>query len=483
MPSISGNVLITTTGLDTDVIITVYDVDLINKQLLGEIILQPPFRGVSLAFQMRYSRRQYQSADGRGMADIQVQASTLDGLLSGETQIIFNAPDDITDIRLELFPVENPAPEFERLVEGLKPLMEGVEPTDLTSEQIAFLSRDSQERRSRIRTWHEAAIITRDTSLSIEAVYGWFRRLRHPHTLAGLLAQNESLLREILTGAIRSNIIPDNFDINDVLAQLNGLRTRVVFGTFTFDPPSESLIESDVIVQAFDRDFRSEELLGEVQIPGPFGPPGSVAVGNYRIEYTDAQFQQNEAQTADIIVRAFLVNDGRYTAESTTLFNAGTEERINLTLIATETSDTEIPDLSELEQLQANLEPIRENVPYANFTDDDLQFLAQELRQPNSRVELVTLEQRLDFLRIADQHEQTISIPLAAFYGWFRQTLPTDLAALLDISIPRLQTALEIVIRDAIIPDITAQIPDILAAIRAGRIAQNGIQIAKGPPQ
>ena len=340
-----------------------------------------------------------------------------------------------------------------------------------TSEQIAFLSRDSDERRSRIITWNEAAILTRDTSLPIAAVYGLFRRLGQPHTLTGLLEQDESLLRNTLVGIIRSNIIPDNIDIDDVLAQLNGLRTRVVFGSFTFDPPSEGLVESGVIVQAFDHDFRSEELLGETRIVGPFGPPGSSQVGNYRIEYTEAQFQQNEGYFADIIVRAFTVDD-RYTAESTTLFNAGPEERINLTLIATKPTEVETPDLSELEQLQADLEPIRENVPYADFTDDDLQFLAQELRQPNSRSELAALEQRLEFLRIAAQYEQTISIPLTAFYGWFRQTLPTGLAALLDIPTPRLQAALEIAIRDAIIPDIIAQIPDILDAIRVGRIEQ-----------
>ena len=471
MPSVSGIISTTSGVVNTDVIITAYDVDLINQHRLGEITLQGSFS--SQSFQIRYSSRQYQSAEGSGTADIQIRASTLDGLLAAETAIIFNAPDEVTDVRLELRPVENPASEFERLVASLTPLMENASPADLTSAQMAFLARDSRERRSRIFTWHEAALLTRDTGIPVEAGYGWWRRLGQPHTLAGLLDQDESLLRSTLVGAIRSNIIPPLTDdqIDNILAQLNGLRTRIIFGTFTFDPPSQDLIESNVIVQAFDRDFRSEELLGEVIVPGPFGLPGSSATGDYRIEYTDAQFQQNEARTADIIVRA-QTEDALYTAESTTLFNAGPEERINLTLIATEPPEVETPDLSELEQLQADLEPIREKVPYANFTDDDLQFLAQELRQPNSRTDLATLEQRLNFLRIAAQHEQTIDVPLAAFYGWFRQSLSTDLAALLDIPNARLQTALETAIREAIIPDITAQFPDILDAIRAGRIEQ-----------
>ena len=472
MPSITGTVFISDADAtpETDVIVRVYDIDLVNKQLLGEVMLQVPFRNTSQTFRIRYSSRQYQSAEGRGAADIQVEADTLDGLLAGETPIIFNAPDEVTDIRLELRPVENPPSEFERLEASLMPLMEDVLPADLTLEQIAFLSRDSQERRSRIIIWNEAAILTRDTGLPVEAGYGWFRQLRRPHTLAGLLEQSERLLRNTLIRTIRSNIISDITDqIDAILTQLNGLRTRVVFGSFTFDPPSRTEIESDVIMQAFDRDFRSEQLLGETRIAGPFGPPGSTQVGNYRIEYSEAQFQLNEARFADLIVRG-RTEDDRYSVESDTHFNAGQETRIDLTLIASQTPEVATPDLSELEQLQADLEPIRENTPYADFTDEDIRFLVQELADNNA--EQATLQQRLDFLRIAARHEQAVGILLAAFYGWLRQSLPTDLAALLDIPTIRLQTALEAAIREAIIPDISAQISEILDAIRSTRIEQ-----------
>ena len=128
MPSISGNVFITTAGLNAEVIVTAYAVDLINKKLLGEVILRPPFRGASQAFQIRYSGQQYQSAEGRGTTDIQVEAIALDGTLAAETEIIFNAPDEVTDIGPELFPVENLASAFEQLVEKLMPLMEVTNP-------------------------------------------------------------------------------------------------------------------------------------------------------------------------------------------------------------------------------------------------------------------------------------------------------------------------------------------------------------------
>ena len=477
MPSISGTVFISDANAapETDIVVQVYGIGLVNKQLLGEVTLQVPFRNSSQTFRIRYSSRQYQSAEGSGTADTQVQARTLDGLLVGETEIIFNAPDEVVDIRLELHPVENPASEFERLVASLMPLMEDIDPAALTLEQITFLARDSQQRSSRIITWNEAAMLSRDHGIPIEAGYGWWRRLGQPHTLAGLLAQEGGLLRSTLIGAIRSNIIPDIADrIDAILAQLNGLRTRVVFGSFNFDPPSRTEIDTDVIVQAFDRDFRSEQLLGEIRIAGPFGSPGSTATGRYRIEYSEAQFQLNEARSADIIVRG-RTEDDRYAVESEPHFNAGSEAHIDLTLIAAQSPEVETPTPSELEQLQTDLELIRENVPYATFTDDDLQFLVQELLQSNSRVEQASLQQRLDFLRIAAQFEQTISVPLAAFYGWFRQSLPTDLAALLDTPSTGLQTVLETAIREAIIPDITAQIPEILDAIHSARIEQGRI--------
>lgn len=101
---------------NTDVVVSVYDINLLSKKLLGEITLLAPFRNTSQTFQIRYSNQQYQFAGGCGKAGIQVQASTLDGLLAGETQIIFNAPDEVTDLRIELRPVENPGSEFEPLV-------------------------------------------------------------------------------------------------------------------------------------------------------------------------------------------------------------------------------------------------------------------------------------------------------------------------------------------------------------------------------
>ncbi|NDY70684.1 hypothetical protein DO021_03335 [Desulfobacter hydrogenophilus] len=472
MPSITGTVFISDANAapETDVILRACDIELFNKQLLGEVTLQAPFRNTSQTFQIRYSSRRYQSEEG---ANIQVQASTLDGLLAGETQILFNAPDEVSNIRIELHPVENPASEYERLVASLKPLMEGVAPAELTSDQIVFLARDAEAQRSRIFAWNEAAILSRDTDLPVEAGYGWFRRLGNPHTLAGLLAQEPSALRDLLLRSIGRNIIPDITDqIDTILADLERLRPRVVFGTLTFDSSIVTPIESNIVVQAYDRDLRSEELLGEDRVAGPFGQPGSTAFGRYRIEYLEAQYQRSEGYTADIVVRAH-TEDGRFGAESATFFNAGQEQRIDLALGVIEDSTPTERALSELEDLQERLDPLRENVAYRDFTDEDLVFLVQEVvSQPDSRVERVTVEARLGFLRTAAQFEDITAIPLAAFYGWFRQTLPTDLDALLDTSVARLQRALETAIRENIIPDISAQIPEILDAIRSARLEQ-----------
>ena len=75
--------------------------------------------------------------------------------------------------------------------------------------------------------------------------------------------------------------------------------------------------------------------------------------GFYRIEYTEAQFEQDERDTADLFVRARTASGG-FTGESAIRFNAGEDERIDLVLTATSTLPPEEVDLSELEELQAN---------------------------------------------------------------------------------------------------------------------------------
>lgn len=209
------------------------------------------------------------------------------------------------------------------------------------------------------------------------------------------------------------------------------------------------------LVRVFDKDMRHEELLGEIAV---------TESGNYRIVYLPTQFHRSEKKTADLIVRAF-DREGNLRAESEIRFNARDEERIDLTfgpVVAPERSR-----LSELEQLIESIEPVRERVEYHAFTDADLTFLTEETIRAGSTsaTERRIVRDHLGFLRLASQFALRTNIPLAAFYGWFRQDQPQVLEELMDVAPRTLRTALVNAIRDRVIPDLTAELSEILELV------------------
>ncbi|HKR13271.1 MAG TPA: neuraminidase-like domain-containing protein [Pyrinomonadaceae bacterium] len=222
-------------------------------------------------------------------------------------------------------------------------------------------------------------------------------------------------------------------------------------------------------VRAIDKDLRHEQILGEVLI--------TETSGRYVITYTADQFRRAEKKTADLIVRAFDV-DGNLRAASEIRFNAGDEEAIDLTFAPIAT--VERPRLSELEELQEAIEPIREGIAYANFTDADLTHLTEEVVRVGTSIvtDRRATRQHLEFLRLADQFREQTTLPLAAFYGWFRQSQPRVLDELLDQPSETLRSALETAIDDRIIPNIRREIPGIIERLRdlrleAGRVVQH----------
>lgn len=218
-------------------------------------------------------------------------------------------------------------------------------------------------------------------------------------------------------------------------------------------------------VRAFDKDLRHEQFLGEVV---------TETSGRYVITYTANQFRRAEKKTADLIVRAFDA-DGNLRAESAIHFNARDEETIDLTFAPIPT--VERPRLSELEELQAAIEPIREGIPYRNFSDADLTHLTEETIRAGAPAvtDRRTISQQLEFLRLADQFREQTALLLAAFYGWFRQSQPRVLEELLDQPIDALRHALETAIRERIIPDIRREIPGIMERLRELRLTEGRV--------
>ncbi len=161
---------------------------------------------------------------------------------------------------------------------------------------------------------------------------------------------------------------------------------------------------------AYDKDLRSEELLGETTTDG---------VGHYEISYSQAQFQRAEKCSADLRI-SVSGEDGREAASSAVIFNARSEEQVDLVLGA------EYRGPSEYEQLVTELTPLLNGLSFAELTEDDehqdVTFLARETGQD---------PQRIAFLVKAHRLMQKTEIPAEVYYGLFRQGLPPQLPKLL----------------------------------------------------
>src|SRR5262245_9985882 len=81
----------------------------------------------------------------------------------------------------------------------------------------------------------------------------------------------------------------------------------------------------DILVQAFDRDLRDEQGLGDQRTD---------AGGNYQISYQATQFARAEKASADLIVRAVNAN-GTVIARSPILFNAPAVATVDLVVSMT----------------------------------------------------------------------------------------------------------------------------------------------------
>lgn len=201
---------------------------------------------------------------------------------------------------------------------------------------------------------------------------------------------------------------------------------------------------SSVIVRAFDRDLRSEQLLGEATTD---------AEGRYQIAYQPVQFRRAEKERADLIVR-IVSPEGIQLAESEILWNA--PERAVIDLVVVPATDRQ---LSEFERYVRQLARLLENqgLPegqeLAHLTAEDIRFLTGETGIDR---------QHLEFLHQAAQLSQQSGLLAEVHYGWVRQGFPRRaaqrgsveqiLAQLLATRSSVLRRALESAIKSNIIP-------------------------------
>lgn len=221
-----------------------------------------------------------------------------------------------------------------------------------------------------------------------------------------------------------------------------------------------SLLAS-VVVKAFDKELRSEQLLGEVM---------TNKAGKYEIRYSAEQFRRAEKGSADLRV-AVVNEDGRELVSSDVIFNASDNKTVDLTLPG--------KSLSEFETLLRELDPVLQGVPLRELTEEDITFLANDTGIERQRIlwlrESAKLEDAAKFVD-PDIHAHVAYriIPTAVFYGWSRQGLPLDRNELLNHPSNTLIAALKKSVEDNIVPaNLTEhldQIRNTLDHVRAGNL-------------
>ncbi|MEX2307779.1 MAG: neuraminidase-like domain-containing protein [Pirellulales bacterium] len=184
----------------------------------------------------------------------------------------------------------------------------------------------------------------------------------------------------------------------------------------------------DGTVRAFDKDLRSEETLGAALTGRD---------GCYKIKYTTRQFRRAEKQSADLIVRVFS-REGLPLAASPIIFNARPEEIVDLVI-----GGEEYRGPSEYEQHLAELTPVLQGVELADLTEEDVAFLAGETGIDPEHIAFLVVGARLG---------RKTDLRADAFYGLFRQSLPTDLPTLLAQSPEVQRRALETALDENVIP-------------------------------
>src|SRR5215213_2163396 len=211
--------------------------------------------------------------------------------------------------------------------------------------------------------------------------------------------------------------------------------------------------QDNLTIRVLDKDLRTEQLIEETK---------TNKGGEYSVFYKSDKFADAEKDRADLFVRV-LNSAGTVLATSPVIFNAGKFEIVNFTI-------GEARGLSEFGRIVAELTPLLRGIPQKDLTGEDISFLSGETGIDAALLTLIAESAR--------RNAQAGSIPQSAFYGLFRQGLPTVLEELLKNEISLLRAALESSSNEAIIPQLSGtqldQIASDLRILKASLLLQSG---------
>src|ERR1700693_3500532 len=218
-----------------------YDKDIRSEQPLG----QPAVTDASGAYQIEYSQADFARTDLLA-ADVVVRALGKDANLLKESEVFYNAPQQLR-VDIDLSEQSYPGPsEFEQTVQTIKPFIGDLAPAELTEDQktqdIGFLVNKTGLDRGRVEASVMAYRFEKNTEIQAAVYYGLIQRgpsnvpltqltagsaatsfdSKAAFTFAALMRQDIDSLMSALQGAIGANVVPYSLtaDLNSVKKQL-----------------------------------------------------------------------------------------------------------------------------------------------------------------------------------------------------------------------------------------------------------------------
>jgi len=215
--------------------------------------------------------------------------------------------------------------------------------------------------------------------------------------------------------------------------------------------PPNNVPRLGIKVQAFDRDMPSMERRGSA--PELLGEAITDAQGGFKITYTLDQFQSGEGQSlfrtpgeksADISFRIFdrngqelsikSIETNRPVGPDLIVFNAAAQLIVSISV-----GPPLGAAISEYEGLLKLIAPIIEDVPLAELTNEDVQFILKEFDAGQQN----ELQQRIEWARRSAILAQETNLPIEAFYGWGRKNVPAPILELSAVPLEDLPKVLE----------------------------------------
>lgn len=278
------------------------------------------------------------------------------------------------------------------------------------------------------------AVADQDGAFAIEFKESYFRELfadRQPDLFFRVYQEDrlvasteDSVLWNIKTGPTEVVI---EVDLAGFEKQSTGdqLRPSIVRGQVRLEDGSPA---AGAIVRAFDKDLRSETLIGEAKTDSN---------GQYRITYSTAAAEKDATIGTDLLVRIF-AEDGDLIVESPVRFGAGPATTIDLMF-----GGGVYEGASEYERLTETLAPHIGTLHLAEVTEADLKFLAGKTGiEPG----------RLAMLVQAHREAPHVHLSPAIVYAFARQGRPVNPATIRHLSATTIRETIERSLADNIVP-------------------------------